>query len=92
MNIKWNKIPITPNTIRSPLYYANVTKCKIELFINIAFDKNRMYYSLHIYDKNDFKRAINIRDIPMCIYDDTSILVFAHEVVEHLEVLAYGYL
>lgn len=92
MNIKWNKIPITPNTIRSPLYYANVTKSGIELFINIAFDSDRLYYSLHIYDKNDFKRNINIRYIPMFIYDDTSILIFAHEVIENLEVIAYGYL
>ena len=92
MNIKWNKLPITPNTIRSSLYYANVTKSGIELFINISFDSDLMYYSLHIYDKNDFKRGINIRDIPMVLYDDISILIFAHEVIEKLEVLAYGYL
>ena len=82
MNIRWYKAKRARKDIRGPFMNSQCIIIFNVLYqIYIANDING-FYSLHICSSDKTKTDISINDIPMSKYDDSSILVFAHEVFE----------
>ena len=84
MIIKWLKDPLRSSYhIRGPWMFSEpLSIFNSWYYIYIAKDING-FYSLSILSNDENKNDLYVNDIPMSKYDDTSVLVLAHEVFEY---------
>jgi len=95
MQLKWKKTFLPEEDfIRSPLYETsfhfyndNNLSIDVDIHVTIAVDKKDECYILSLWDNTDGillqDKAIVVPDIPLNKYDLNSILVFAHEFIDH---------
>ena len=83
MNIRWIKDEDRkPDDIRGPWMISQIIHFYDVLYqIHISKD-NAGFYTLCIISSTKENIDLQVNDIPMSKYDDSSILVFAHKVFE----------
>ena len=83
MIIRWYKAKRARKDIRGPFMDSQCISIFNVLYqIYIAKNING-FYSLYICSSDETKTDLSINGIPMSKYDDSSILVFAHELFDH---------
>ena len=100
MQLKWKKTFLPEEDfIRSPLYETsfhfyndNNLSIDVDIHVTIAVDKKEECYILFLWDNTD---GILLQDkeiviyIPLNKYDLNSILVFAHQFIDHFMIKRY---
>lgn len=101
MQLKWKKTLLPEEDfIRSPLYETsfhfyndNNLSIDVDIHVTIAVDKKEECYILFLWDNTDGillqDKTIVIPDIPLNKYDLNSILVFAHQFIDHFMIHRY---
>ena len=101
MQLKWKKTFLPEEDfIRSPLYETsfhfyndNNLSLDVDIHVTIAIDKKDECYILFLWDNTagirDIDKCLLIPDIPLKKYDLNSILIFAHEFIDHYMIDRY---
>ena len=101
MQLKWKKTFLPEEDfIRSPLYETsfhfyndNNLSIDVDIHVTIAIDKKDECYILFLWDNTDGilleDNTTVIPDIPLKKYDLNSILVFAHQFIDHYMINRY---